>query len=177
MTADQLFTYPDHEHYELIAGRLKVSEPPGAAHGQVAVRLASRLHLHVEGAGLGAVLVEAGFILRRAPDTVRGPDISFVSARRLDPGKVPANFLPFAPDLAVEIVSPEDRATAIDEKVASYLEAGTRLVWILDQRNRRVVVRRGDGTVSVVADAGVLDGEDVIPGFTCRLADILGPWI
>jgi Uma2 family endonuclease len=175
MTAVQFFSYPEHDRYELVRGNLRVSEPPGGVHGQVAVRLASRLHLHVEAAALGTVLVEAGFILRRGPDTVRGPDISFVSGQQVDPGRVPSTFLPFAPDLAIEILSPEDRPATIDEKVADYLEAGTRLVWVLDPKARSLVIHRPDGAVEVVTEPGVLDGEEVVPGFGAGLTEIFGP--
>jgi len=103
LTAEELFAYPGHEQYELVAGVLRVSEPPGGRHGWIAARLAHILHSHVDTHGLGIVLVEAGYVVRRNPDTVRGPDVSFVSNDRLHPDDVPEAFIPFAPDLAVEI--------------------------------------------------------------------------
>lgn len=173
VTADELFRRPDHHRYELVAGALRVCEPPGGTHGQVAARLCYQLTGFVEARRLGVVLVESGFILQRGPDTVRGPDVSFVAADRLPAGAVPASFVPLAPDLAVEIRSPEDRAGAMAEKVANYLDAGTRLVWVMDPAGREVTVHRADGSTTSLRDSDWLDGEAVLPGFRCPIGDVL----
>jgi Uma2 family endonuclease len=173
MTADDLYRYPECDRSELVRGMLRVSEPPSGYHGQVATRLAARLDAYVEARRLGTVLVEAGFILARGPDTVRGPDVSFVSAERLDPERVPSEFLSLAPDLAVEISSPKDGAWDLAEKVADYLAAGARLVWVVEPRNGTVTVHRADGSIQGLGPADSLDGEDVIPGFSCPLAQLL----
>lgn len=171
VTADELFHRPDHDRYELVAGALRVSEPPGGIHGQLAARLCHRLTGFVEAHRLGVVLVESGFILHRGPDTVRGPDLSFVASGRLP--AVPASFVPLAPDLAVEIRSPDDRPAAVAEKVADYLDAGTRLVWVVDPAVRQVTVFRPDGSTTGLGDSDWLDGEAVLPGFRCRISDVL----
>lgn len=173
VTADELFHRPDHHRYELVAGALRVSEPPGGLHGQLAARLCYRLTGFVDAHGLGVVLVESGFILHRGPDTVRGPDLSFGAADRLPAAGVPASFVPLAPDLAVEIRSPDDRAAAVAEKVANYLDAGSRLVWLVDPAGRRVTVHRADGSTTQLGDTDWLDGEVVLPGFRCRIGDVL----
>ncbi len=173
MTAEDLFRYPDHDRYELVAGNLRVSEPPGAHHGQVATRLAYRLHGYVEANRLGVVLVESGFILHRGPDTVRGPDVSFVAASRLDPRRVPLSYLSIAPDLAVEILSPEDRPGAVAEKVANYLDAGTKLVWVIEAEKSRVMVHRVDGSIAELTANDSLDGEQVVSGFRCPVTELL----
>jgi Uma2 family endonuclease len=175
VTLEELATHPDRDRSELVRGVLYVSEPPGGLHGSLAVRLAHRLDAHVEQHGLGTVLVEAGFVLSRHPDTVRGPDVSFVSRARLDPARVPAGFLPFAPDLAVEIVSPDDRWTALEAKVQEYLGAGTSLVWIVDPPGRRVVVHHRDRPIRVLSDSDSFEGEEVVPGFQMPVVALFGP--
>ena len=173
ITADELFHRPDHRRYELVAGALRVCEPPGGTHGQVAARLCYRLTGFVESRRLGVVLVESGFILHRGPDTVRGPDLSFVAGHRLTMAGVPASFVPLAPDLAVEIRSPDDRVAALAEKVANYLEAGTRLVWVIDPAGLEASVYRADGSTTRLGESDWLDGEAVLPGFRCRVGDVL----
>jgi Uma2 family endonuclease len=132
------------------------------------------LHGYVETRGLGTVLVEAGFVVSRRPDTVRGPDISFVSRTRLAPEQIPEAFIPFAPDLAVEILSPDDRAAEIEEKVGDYLGGGTRVVWVVDPGCRSVTVHRADRAPEVKRGLDRLDGENVVPGFECSVADLFG---
>ena len=174
LTAEELFHHPDSKYLELIRGVPRVCEPPGGLHGQLAMRLGGRLDEHVNRLGLGTVLVEAGYVLRRAPDTVRGPDISFLSIERMSPDRIPVQFIPGAPDLAVEILSPDDRWSEMEEKVADYLEAGARMVWLVDPRERRVLVRYPDRASIVIAADGTLGGEDVVPGFALPLADLFG---
>jgi Uma2 family endonuclease len=174
ITAEELAEYPDAKYWELVRGVPRVCEPPGGLHGLLAVKLAARLHEHAERLGLGSVLVEAGYVLRRGPDTVRGPDISFISAARLPSDQIPEQFIPGAPDLAIEIVSPSTRWSEVEEKVADYLAAGTRLVWVVDPRERRVVVRYPDRPPKLVGTGNVLEGEDVLPGFTLDLQVLFG---
>ena len=110
MTAEELLsTNVPNRRTELVRGRLIVHEPPGGRHGYVAANLAFRLNQHIDLTVAGAVFVgDVGFTLRRDPDTVRGPDIAFVSKDRV-PDPIPSAFLEFAPDLVVEILSPSDR--------------------------------------------------------------------
>ena len=102
----------------------------------------------------------------------RSPDVSFVAAGRLDT-ETNRPFPELAPDLAVEVVSPSDRPRQILDKVGEYLQAGVRLVWVIEPKKRQATAYRGLTDVRVIDAAGSLDGEDVLPGFTCRLADIL----
>jgi Uma2 family endonuclease len=106
---------------------------------------------------------------------VRGPDISFISIARLPPDRIPEQFIPGAPDLAVEIISPGDRWSEVEEKVADYLAGGVRMVWLVDSRERRVVVRYSDRPPTIIAADGELDAEDVVPGFKLPLAELFGP--
>jgi len=174
VTAEELFDYPDAKYYELVRGVPRVCEPPGGVHGRLAMRLGARLDEHVNRLGLGTVLVEAGYVLQRAPDTVRGPDISFIGIASLAPDRIPEQFIPGAPDLAVEILSPDDRWSEVEEKVADYLGGGARLVWLVDSRQRRVTVRYPDRPATIIAADGELNGEEVVPGFKLALAEVFG---
>ena len=174
VTAEELFQYPDSKYYELVRGVPRVSEPPGGVHGVIAGRIMTRLGSHVERLGLGTVMVEAGYVLQRAPDTVRGPDVSFVSLARLPPERIPEQFIPGAPDLAVEVLSPSSRWSEVEEKLADYFTAGARLVWVVDPEERRVIVRYPDRPPKVVAAGESLDGEDVVPGFALAIAELFG---
>ncbi len=158
---------------ELVRGLLIVREPAGYRHGRVAAEIGSRLAAHVSANDLGQVLAaETGFKLASQPDTVRAPDVAFISHERT-PEPEPTGYAELAPDLVVEVRSPDDRPGAILGKVADWLEAGTRLVWVVDPDRRRVRVYRADGRESVVTVGGILDGEDVVEGFTCALNSIL----
>jgi Uma2 family endonuclease len=173
-TAEGLFDSPDRERYELVRGTLRVCEPPGGVHGRLATRLAYLLHAHVERHGLGTVLVETGYVLQRSPDTVRGPDISFVSTARMRPERIPAQFIPGTPDLAVEILSPDDRPSDIAEKLTDYFGAGARLVWVVDPQGQAVDVHYPDRPSDRLMPSDTLDGEDVVPGFRCGVAEVFG---
>jgi Uma2 family endonuclease len=176
MTAEELLeTNIPNKATELVRGRLVVREPPGSRHGTVAMNLAVRLANHVESLGAGQIFAaETGFTLFRAPDTVRAPDIAFVRRERL-PDPVPAGYLELAPDLVVEVLSPSDRPGEVLAKVGDWLEAGARLVWAIDPERRIARVYRPDGSESSITADGQLDGEDVLPGFSCPLAGILSP--
>ena len=171
ITADELLRIPDR-HAELVRGVLIVREPPGLPHGRIAVELAAALVTHVRANGLGRVYVESGFKLGSNPDTVRGPDLAFISQRRI-PDPEPRGYPDLAPDLAVEVLSPDDRPGDVLGKVSEYLSAGTMLVWVIDPDRRLARVYRADGTEQVVADYEALQGEDIVPGFACPLASIL----
>jgi Uma2 family endonuclease len=175
MTAEDLWRMPDDGHdYELVKGELIEMVPPGGQHGDIARRLAGKLGDLTDAHRLGRVLVETGFWLARQPDTVRGPDISFITAERIPPGGLPVGFFPGAPDLAVEIVSPSDTASAIQAKVQDYLTYGTRLVWVVDPKTQTVTVYRPDGSAHVLGTNDTLSGEDLVPGFTLRITELFG---
>jgi len=174
MTADELLhTSIPNKRVELVKGHLIVREPPGGRHGGVLTNLAARLWNHVELTGAGQVFSgDTGFALAKSPDTVRGPDIAFVRRERL-PQPVPTGYLTTAPDLVVEILSPTDRPGEILAKVGDWLEAGARLVWVIDPERRLARIYRHDGTETTQAEAEQLSGEDILPGFTCLLSAIL----
>ena len=174
MTADELLhtSLPD-KRVELVRGVLVVREPTGFRHGAVSAALTGLLREHVMAHRLGLVVAaETGFQLASDPDTVRAPDVAFVRRERL-PEPEPVGYAPLAPDLVVEVLSPGDRPGETLAKVADWLNAGTRLVWVVDPTRRQVHVYRQDGSEALVTEGGALDGEDVVPGFRCGLGEIL----
>lgn len=174
MTADDLLNMPDDGwHYELVRGRLirmtAASSRPSIVTANITIDIGSYVRRH----RLGIVgSAEWGFLLAQDPDTVRAPDISFVAGERIPPEGIPQGFWPGAPDLAVEVLSPSNRAGEILEKVNDYLAAGTRLVWVVDPEARMATVFRLNGPTSREGEHGALDGEDVLPGFTLSLASV-----
>lgn len=178
ITDDDLLRLPrDGRKRELVDGEIRVS-PAGGRHGQITVELVARMHTHVRERRLGIVFDSStGFRLKgrkAGQQDVRSPDVSFVASGRLPGDRAPAGFIELAPDLAVEVVSPDDRRRDVLEKVGEFLDAGTRLVWVLDPEQRAAAVYRSLTAVRRLSENESLDGEDVIPGFACPLADIFG---
>lgn len=173
-TADELLAMPDDGFcYELVKGELIRMSPPGAEHGSVTMRVAVPLYQHVNEHNLGVVYAaETGFKLYADPDTVRAPDVAFVSRARSEKAGNVQGYWVGAPDLAVEVLSPHDRPRKVDEKVANWLEAGARMVWIVNSKSRTVTVCRPLTDVIVLSGHDTLDGGDVVPGFQVAIADI-----
>lgn len=174
MTAEELFQLPDDDYkYELVEGEVIRMPPSGGEHGYFAINVGYLLKNHNKAHDLGVVCgAETGFILKRNPDTVRAPDASFVAKERIPAGGIPRTYWPFAPDLAVEVVSPNDRFDEVQDKVAEYFAAGTRLVWVVLPKTRTVLVYRSLHDVRSLGANDELSGEDVIPGFICRVAEL-----
>ncbi len=171
-TAQQLWEMPQGERRELVRGELRTMAPRGVDHGAVVINLSLLLATHVKQHLLGVVVgAETGFRLRQNPDTVRGVDIGFVAATRLPSTGRPNEYWPGAPDLAVEVLSPGDTVQAVEEKVDDYLSAGCRLVWVVNPKRRTVTVHRPTRGPSILRNTDLLDGEDVVPGFSCSVAE------
>jgi Uma2 family endonuclease len=171
-TEDDLLATPqDGQKYELVDGAIVVS-PAGSRHGQVSVRVASRLHDHVEKGRLGHVFDSStGF--RLPGGNVRSPDVSFVAKGRFANERVPEDFSDVPPDLAVEVLSPRDRPRHVLDKIGEYLQAGVRLVWVVDPQRERGAVYRSLTDIRELALDDELDGGEVVPGFRCSLRSIL----
>ena len=158
---------------ELVRGRLVVREPPGTWHGAVAARLGYFLSDFVNRQGLGLVFAQdTGFKIASDPDTVRAPDVAFVVREREHLART-RGYAALAPDLLAEILSPDDRPGEVLAKIADWLAAGTRLVWVVDPERREVRVYREDGSLTVLGESDALDGENLLPGFSCLIADVL----
>lgn len=174
MTAQELFEYSNEPYrQELVDGILYEMKPPGAMHGFVAAEIARLLVVHVRGAQLGIVFSsEVGFHLASDPDTVRGPDVSYVATERIPDTGIPVGYWPGPPDLAVEVVSPNDRRSNVEAKALGWLDAGTRAVVVLDPPVRTATVYRSRSDIRVLADDEPLDLDDVVPGFAPRTGDL-----
>lgn len=167
MTADELLQLPhDGWRYELVRGELKKMSPSGGRHGRVAANLIASLMNHVKRNHLGIVYAsEVGFRISRNPDTVRAPDAAFVRAER---AVDTTGFVDGPPDVAFEVVSPNDRYSEIEEKTLEWLRAGARVVIIADPSTRSIRVHRTSGAVHVTDTVEI---DDVIPGWQISLAD------
>jgi len=172
VTADTLFEMPDDGlRRELVRGEVRTMTPTGGLHGVIVARITVALGQYVEARHLGCVLgAETGFKLATAPDTVRAPDVAFVRRERIPADGPPEKFWPGAPDLAVEVLSPDDRIHEVDDKVDDWLRSGTREVWIVNPRRRSMTVHRLDQPSLTLRETDQLDGGDLLPDFTCRVA-------
>ncbi len=176
MTASQLLKLPSGEHrYELIAGELIVMSPGNWRHGAIAGRFHGLLWRHVESRNLGVVFAaETGYLLEQDPDTVRAPDVSFIHRDNLPDDEPVEAYWPGAPDLAVEVLSLDDTKKKVAQKTQAWLAAGAKLVWNIDPRKQCVTVHRADGGTQTLSIDEQLTGGDIVPGFSCRVADIFG---
>jgi len=171
-TADQLLQMTGLGRCELLRGELVMMSPAGFGHGRVAHRVGMHLGKFVQARRLGVVTAaETGFQIGRDPDTVRAPDVAFISSRRI-PEEEPAGFFPGAPDLAVEVLSPNDRASEVIAKVQDWLDAGSVLVGVVDPQTRMVSVYRGRAEALLCRAGDVLEGGDVLPGFRLAVDEI-----
>jgi Uma2 family endonuclease len=176
-TAEDLLTMPDGDRYELVDGKL-VEKHMGIEAGFVMIELARRLANHCHDHKTGWVFPgnDAGFqCFPERPRLVRKPDVSFVRRGRFPGGVLPRGHAQLAPDLAAEVVSPNDLYEELDQKIEEYLRAGVRVVWIVSPLNRLVRVYRLDGTCSSIREGGELEGEDVVPGFRCPVSELFPP--
>ena len=174
-TAEQLAARPDDGHRcELVDGVLRMMSPAGNRHGRIAARLLVQIANHVDQHRLGETYAaETGFVLRRRPDTVRAPDVAFVASDRLKPFAGHVSFLPLAPDLVGEVVSPDDRKSELEAKVHDWLGAGVRLVLVVDPETATVCVYRAHDQARMYAD-GYIDLGDVLAGFQLDVAELFG---
>jgi Uma2 family endonuclease len=169
-TADELLRLPnDGSRYELVQGELKKMSPAGYDHGDIAMNIGANLKAYVRTHGLGKVFAaETGFLLSRNPDTVLAPDVYVRTERLMRPrGR---GFFAGPPDLAVEVISPDDLYTDVDEKTQQYLKAGTSAVVIVNPRTGTVQVHRGVSDVRTMSDMLAVD--DVVPGWKMPLAEV-----
>lgn len=174
-TIEELWEMPEKPgvRFELVDGELLEVPGAGVVHGLISALLYRLLYTFVEEHNLGIVLHDGvGFILRTDPPRLRIPDVSFIYWRRTPAGDLPEGFWPGAPDLAVEIVSPNDRAEDVHAKVRNYIDAGSEAVWVLWPREQSVTVHLpGEPTRELLA-TDLLDGGDLLPGFKVQVCDL-----
>ena len=170
MTAEEFMNLDDDSHrHALIKGELLTMPLPKHVHGRVTANLTILLGQHAKANNLGEVVAESGYKLESDPDTVLGPDVSFVSRERVD--QADDRYYDGPPDLAVEVLSPGDRKGYVERKIALWLETGTRSVWLVNPRRRTVEV------ISSLDDRRTLHEtdelvDDTVPGFRVRVSEI-----
>ncbi len=180
LTPDDLLAL-EAEHgarYELVNGALQDRSElqgegmPSAEHGAASARIVSELDAHVRAGNLGVVLVECGFVLSDDPSTVRIPDVSFVAREHTSGDGLPRGYFLGGPDLAVEVVSPSDKAGELVLKTTDYLTAGTQQVWIVEPNTRTVAVYKPGGAARVYGADDTLDGGDLLPGLALPVSEL-----
>ena len=174
LTVEAFWQKYAHRPFELIEGEVVRVAPTGNLHGLVGSRFIAQLRYHVDAHDLGEVYSsETGFYL--SPTTIRTADAAFVRKSKLSLITDAEKYIPFAPDLAVEIVSPRDKAKAIQKKINLYLAAGTLLVWVAFPELRQVAVHHPDGTSEILSADDILDGGEVLPGFSVQVSKLFPP--
>ena len=175
-TVEDLLAIPRDDrrgyHYELIRGELTKTVPAGFAHSAYAINIAIRLGTYTERHELGRVVgADSTFLLATDPDHARMPDVGFVRRERVSSLAAMTGAFHGAPDLAVEVISPNDRLTQVADKAQDWLEHGTSMVVVVNPRNRTVQVHTIEGITSLT-QADTLDGGEVVPGWSMPVADI-----
>jgi Uma2 family endonuclease len=180
ITADELLTTPHRDgrndcRLALIRGELIKMSPTGGTHGILCARLAAVLLTYAESNDLGIVFgAETGFQVEHDPDTVIGADVAFVSKERFKDITDINKFVPFAPDLSAEVLSPGNRRGEIEQKIRYYFAAGTRLMWVVNPKSRTVTVYRSADESRILGEGDSLDGEGVLPGFRYEISRLFG---
>jgi Uma2 family endonuclease len=173
--ADEQAAASSDRRFELVRGELIEMTPASGLHGIVAGEIGALLRNYIYTHKLGYFFAaETGFLLARDPDVVRAPDAAFVAWERV-PDPNPDRFWPVAPDLAVEVVSPSDRAADVQSRVNDFLAAGSRLVWVIYPDTLIAAVYYPGGEARILPREGVLDGSPVLPGLRIPLADLVPP--
>jgi Uma2 family endonuclease len=158
---------------ELIEGVIHTMPPTFEDHGKITMRLSILLGHYVLTRRLGDTYVaETGFLLARNPDTVRAPDIAFIQRDWLPSPQPKPRWVPVIPDLVVEVASSGDRPAEIRRKAAMWMDVGVRLVWVVLPGERVVEIYRAGAAVTRLSDTDMLDGADVVPGFSTSVAAI-----
>ncbi len=159
--------------YELVRGEVREKMPAGLRHGRVAMRIGRHIDVFAEQTHQGITLAaETGFRIKSPEgDSVRAPDVAFIRRERL-PQPLPEAFCEVAPDLVVEVISPNDAYSALREKVDEWLSAGVSVVWVVDPQRRVVEVFQVDKPLQVLREGDVLTAEQVLPGFQLPVQEI-----
>jgi Uma2 family endonuclease len=175
LTAEEFFLLPDPadgSQQELVRGEIITMPPPGGLHGATCTKSVVKLGTFVY-SGPGGTLVcnDTGFITERAPDSVRGPDISYWTKERLT--EIPVGYIEIAPDMLIEVLSPSNTRKKILAKLREYFARGVRLVWVIAPEDRTLTIYRTSDEGRLLHESATVTGEDVLPGFSCRVSDLL----
>ena len=173
-TADDLLRMKeDGFRTELVRGELRKMSPAGHQHGRIALNVSASLFQHTRRHNLGTVYAaETGFLLAADPDLVRAPDAAFIRRERVEAAGEEEGFWRGSPDLAVEVISPFDSYAEVEEKVGDWLDAGTRMVLVVNPRTSTASVYRSRDDIHILTTDDVLDGGDVVPGWAVPVGDL-----
>ncbi len=174
VTAEELLRTPDDGlRCELVRGEVRTMAPAGNVHGRIAMNLAWSLTGHAKSRDLGVVFAaETGFKISSDPDTVRAPDTAFVRQERVEAVGDTEGYWPGAPDLAVEVVSPDDRFSEVEERATDWLAAGTRMVIVANPHGKTLTVRRSEKEDLILSERETVEGGEVVTGWTLPVADV-----
>ena len=172
VSAEELFQMPDLGRCELVRGDLIRMTPAGFKHGLIVINISSLLDNFVKSHNLGKITgAETGFHIQRDPDTVRAPDVAFIRMDRL-PEEPPQGYFDGPPDLAVEVLSPNDRASEVQKKIRDWLNAGCCAVWIVDPETKSVTIYKSTHDIAVLNAADMLTDEQLLPGISALVSEI-----
>ena len=179
ITADELLVMPHRDEngndcrLELMRGKLVVKELFSPAHGILCADIWAAIRAFVETCDLGLVFgTGTGFVIGQNPDSVMDIDVAFVSHERFREVNDLDSFIPFAPDLAVEVMSPSNTTREMEEKVALYFGAGARAVWVFNPKKKTAAVYVSPSDVRVLNEQETLEGGEVLPGFRLELSKL-----
>ena len=167
----QMPSPPDGSRQELVRGVVVTMPPPGFRHGLRQGKVYKILDHYGTSTRHGRAAVESGMVTDRGPDTVRGPDVSYWSAERLPLDVEPEGYPDTSPDLCVEVLSPGNQLAKILEKLREYFANNVRMVWVVDPDDRTLTVYRSADEGRLLHESAMLSGEDVLPGFSCRVGE------
>ena len=172
-TIEEFLALPDHKSYELVDGEL-VEVYVSNLSSWVGVKTSTMLANFSTGRRVGEVFGADSFYqcFPNRQDRARKPDVSFIRQERLPENWMADGYFTIAPDLAVEVLSPNDLVYKVQRKIREYLDAGVKLIWEINPEQRMILVHRANGTVTKLNESDTLSGEDVIPGFSCLVADL-----
>jgi Uma2 family endonuclease len=173
-TAQALFeSVADGYRYELVKGQLTMMSPAGGRHGRIAMQVAYLLKDHLKGRSLGVVFAaETGFLIQTDPDTVLAPDVAYVSSSRFEAVENENQYLPLAPELAAEVLSPSDRFSRVESKAFAWLDAGTQLVLLIDPENETIHAYRSRKQIEVFEQGESIDCTNAVPGWSLAVNDV-----
>jgi len=176
ITAEEFLHLPDPTDgttlHELLQGDVIAMPRPGFRHGLRQGRIFAILDAYGSSTKLGRAATDVGLLLERDPDTVRGPDVVYLSAERLPLDQEPVGFLSVAPEVCVEVLSPTNRRVELRDKIIEYFRFGVRMVWIVDPEEKTLTIYRSADEARLYHDSARVSGEEVLPGFECRVADL-----
>ena len=174
ITAEEFAMMPDCDdaRLELVNGEvIELPPSPMPSHGMSQFNAGMALGVFAFPRRLGVVFTEAGFLISRNPDTVRIPDVAFVSADKLPGERPPDGYFPFAPDIAVEVMTRSDSPSAARARARMWLDAGSSLVWLMFTASRTVEVYRPNGEVETLGEDDILDAAPVLDGFSAKVSE------